>query len=371
MSIAYGDDIQKLYHPPECWLDVKNQAVQSAFGKTNGHMIFPHNIVCAISGGADSDIMLDLVYKVDRLKKVKYVFYDTGLEMQATKDHITELEKKYNIKIERVRPLKSIPAACKEFGQPFFSKKVAENIERLQRHNFQWGNDPYDVLIQRYPKCKAALRWWCNDFGDNSRFNINKDRYLKEYIQDNPPQFKISPKCCNSGKKEPAATYAKSINADLTLLGIRKAEGGQRSTSIKSCFNDNGRYGPQHYPLFWFTDADKRAYAEGFNVTHSKAYTVYGCERTGCAACPFGSRFEKELEMLKQYEPNLYTAALNIFGDSIAYTRAYREYKAARAAADKKSRDNNELAGQMRFDELTEGSGENVCNSRTHTRMER
>ena len=63
-------------------------------------------------------------------------------------------------------------------------------------------------------------------------------------------------------------------------------------------------------------------------------------------ACPFGSRFEQELEMLKQYEPNLYKAALNVFGCSIEYTRTYREYKA------EAKRNVTELDGQMKFNTI-------------------
>jgi 3'-phosphoadenosine 5'-phosphosulfate sulfotransferase (PAPS reductase)/FAD synthetase len=347
MSIKHGNDIEILFRPPECWIDAPTQSIMTAFCKTNNYMIFPDNIVCAVSGGWDSDIMLDIVHKIDRLKKVKYVFYNTGLEMRATIDHITFLEEKYNITIDTVRPSKPIPTACKQFGQPFFSKKVAEYMERLQRHGFKWEIDAFETLFERYPKCKAALRWWCNDFGENSRFNINKTAYLKEFIHDNPPNFKISPKCCTYGKKEPATTYAKKHNADLTLLGIRKAEGGARGTAYKTCFNESEKYGNQHFPLFWFTDEDKHKYDEHFNVSHSRAYTVYGCERTGCAACPFGSRFEQELEVLQRHEPNLYTAALNIFRDSIEYMRAYRKYKAERREQAKAAAPTD---GQMRFD---------------------
>ena len=348
MSIKYGDAIKELYHPPECWYSSPTQNIMRAFCKTNEHLIFPDRIICAVSGGWDSDIMLDLVHKIDRLKKVRYVFYNTGLEMRATIEHVAYLEKKYNVAIDVVRPKKTIPIACKKFGQPFFSKKIAEYMERLQRHKFKWEMDSWEVLLERYPKCKSALRWWCNEFGDKSRYNINKCAYLKEFIHENPPTFKISPKCCNYGKKEPAKAYAKKHDAEITLLGIRKAEGGARATAYTSCFNESQKYGNQHFPVFWFTDEDKRQYDAHFNVTHSAAYTVYGCERTGCAACPFGSRFEQELEMLERYEPNLHKAALNIFGDSIAYTRAYRKYKAARTENAKHER--NIMEGQLRLE---------------------
>lgn len=322
-------DESVILFPPECWKDAPTQTIMAAFCKTNRYMVKPQIIICAISGGADSDIMLDMIHKIDRLKKVQYVFYDTGLEMQATKDHIRYLENKYNISVDVVRPQKPIPTACKEYGQPFFSKQISEYIERLQRHNFQWELEPFETLMKRYPKCKAALRWWRNDFGEESRFNISKQPFLKEFMHENPPQFKISPKCCKCAKKHPALEYARRSKADLTCLGIRKAEGGARSVAYDSCFFQSSKYGDQHFPLFWFTDTDKRAYDVFYGIKHSRAYTVYGCKRTGCSACPFGSRFEQELEMLKEYEPKLYTAAMNIFGDSINYTRDYRIFKAA------------------------------------------
>lgn len=49
--------------------------------------------------------------------------------------------------------------------------------------------------------------------------------------------------------------------------------------------------------------------------------------RTGCAGCPFGSKFEEELEIIEKYEPKLHKAINNIFKDSYEYTRQYREFK--------------------------------------------
>lgn len=63
------------------------------------------NIMCSISGGSDSDVMLDIIHKVDIDKKVRYVWFDTGLEYEATKRHLKYLEKRYAIKIEREREL--------------------------------------------------------------------------------------------------------------------------------------------------------------------------------------------------------------------------------------------------------------------------
>lgn len=110
------------------------------------------NPYCSISGGRDSDIMLDIIYRVDKDKRVKYVWFDTGLEYQATKNHLVYLEDRYNIKIEKIRAEKPIPAAVREYGQPFLSKFVSETIGRLQRHGFNWENENYETLILKYTK---------------------------------------------------------------------------------------------------------------------------------------------------------------------------------------------------------------------------
>lgn len=78
--------------------------------------------------------------------------------------------------------------------------------------------------------------------------------------------------------------------------------------------------------MFWYKDSDKSEYEEKCGVTHSKCYTEYGLKRTGCAGCPFGREFEQELEIIKKYEPKLFKAVNNIFGDSYKYTRKYKKF---------------------------------------------
>lgn len=62
-----------------------------------------NKIMVSISGGADSDIVLDICYKCDRDNKCEYIWFDTGLEYDATKRHLRYLEEKYGIKIKRER----------------------------------------------------------------------------------------------------------------------------------------------------------------------------------------------------------------------------------------------------------------------------
>ena len=81
-----------------------NLIISDAFTKADS--VLNHkgykNIACSVSGGADSDIMIDICEKV-KPHGVHYVWFDTGIEYQATKEHLKYLENHYGITIERER----------------------------------------------------------------------------------------------------------------------------------------------------------------------------------------------------------------------------------------------------------------------------
>ena len=290
------------------------------------------NPYCSISGGRDSDIMLDIIYRVDKDKRVKYVWFDTGLEYQATKNHLVYLEDRYNIKIERIRAEKPIPAAVREYGQPFLSKFVSEILGRLQRHGFDWevdNNKNYDSLVKIYPNCKGGCSWWTNNRDVSkygySMFNINYNKYLKEFIIENPPNFKISNKCCYYAKKKLGKKYAKENKNDLSIIGVRKNEGGIRAAKYKNCYTNEGEL-HQYRPIFYYTEKDRSEYDSLFKLKHSDCYEVYGMTRTGCAGCPFNRKLNEEMAIIEKYEPKLAKAVKNIFKDSYEYTRKYRDF---------------------------------------------
>ena len=145
----------------------------------------------SISGGSDSDIMLDMCWRLDPLKKITYKFVNTGIEYEATKRHIKFLEQKYGIEIEELKATIPVPLGCRTYGVPFLTKHVSEMISRLQKHNFKWENEEFEILLERYPNCKSALKWWCNQHinpkSKYSSMNINKHLLLKEFIIQNLP----------------------------------------------------------------------------------------------------------------------------------------------------------------------------------------
>lgn len=317
--------------------NIRNMAELDAFYKAERHLYLHNEVLVSLSGGSDSDILLDFILRVLAARRHDYnchlhfVYFDTGIEYEATKHHLTYLEQKYSICIERCRAFKPVPLGCREYGLPFLSKYASEMINRLQKHNFDFSNGgrDYKELIAEYPQNKAALRWWCNLNGCRSAYNISRFAGLREFMIINPPDFKISSNCCLGAKKDTAKTYEREHNIDLNILGLRKAEGGVRTVAINSCFSSgNGKRVDVYRPLWWFSNKDKLYYETTYKIKHSDCYAVYGLPRTGCAGCPFTSNFENELRVVKKYEPRLYQAVVAIFGKSYEYTRKYREFAA-------------------------------------------
>ena len=308
-----------------------NFAIVNAFAKCWDILGRYRNPVVSISGGADSDIVLDMIYRLDDEHKCRYVWFNTGLEYSATKRHLIELEQKYNIQIERIPAVKSIPQCVKEYGQPFISKNVSDNISRLQLAGFDFSDGHnFENDIKAYPKVNTGIEFWHNRH-TFKMWNIDRHKHLKEFLIANPPQFRISNKCCYYAKKITVKKFIRANNCDLNIIGIRKAEGGIRE-AVKSCFNDNGVIAILR-PVFWFKDEDKKRYCEIFGVTHSECYTVYGLKRTGCAGCPFNRNLFSEIEQIRNYEGGLISAASKVFAETYEYTRRYKEFYHAHQGA--------------------------------------
>lgn len=218
-----------------------------------------------------------------------------------------------------------------------------------------WENESYEELVKKYPNCaKSTIKWWTNKYTQDNNFkrpsayDIGYYRYLKEFIILNPPNFKISSKCCTYAKKNVGKQLNKKYKADLTIIGVRKAEGGIRAVAYKNCYSISENNVDSYRPIFWYKDDTKKQYEKKFNIIHSDCYIKYGFKRTGCACCPYGRDLEEKLEITRTYEPKLYKAVCNVFKDSYEYTRKYREF----VQLMKLKEDKEQLSGQMDISEF-------------------
>lgn len=305
--------------------------------------------ICSYSGGADSDILIDLIERtraVFSLPPVKYAFFNTGLEMKATKDHVKATAEKYGVEIEEVRPKVNIVNATRKYGVPFVSKIISAGLEGWQKKNIPLSiAEEYEEaedkaakrkeLKGRYPGCETTINFLCccNSAGEprpNIQLVINSSKYMLDFIRECPPDFQISAQCCDYCKKQVAHSVQKDYG--MIITGERRDEGGMRSVPRKDntalCFTETSSGQYRLRPLYYVSDRDKTWYKEYYGIQYSDAYEVYGLTRTGCCGCPISYKATDDLELIRPYEPNVVKAAWNIFGKSYEYRKKYNEYKA-------------------------------------------
>lgn len=326
----------------------KFEAIKSIIAK---RLVEHPNAICSYSGGSDSDIMLHLietVRKIFDLPPVQYCFFNTGLEMEAIKRHVDEVERLYGVTISRHRPKKNIVLATREHGLPFVSKIMSSGLEGVQKKNIPLSiadeyADAEDKIAKRaelkarYPKCESTINFLCgcNSAGEprpDIQLVIGSSEYMLDFIKENPVPFRVSNKCCDCCKKQLAHSVQKSF--DMVITGERRAEGGTRSVPRKDntsmCFSESADGKFRLRPLYYVSDADKQWYKDYYGIRYSDAYEVYGLTRTGCCGCSISAKAVEDLEKIRPHEPNLVKAAWNVFGESYKYRKQYNDYKAAR-----------------------------------------
>lgn len=350
--------------PPYADFDApaKFTAIQSIIAK---RLVQHPNAICSYSGGSDSDIMIDLIEKTRNLFElppIKYVFFNTGLEMRATKEHVKFVAQKYGVEIEEVRPKIGIVQASRKYGIPFVSKIMSAGLSDFQTKNVPLSiAEEYDSaedkiakrkeLKERYPKCESLINFLCccNSAGEprpNIQLVINSSKHMRDFINEFPPDFKISAKCCDYCKKQVAHKVQKGY--EMIITGERRAEGGMRSVPRKDntslCFTETSSGQYRLRPLYYVSDEDKAWYKERYKLKYSDAYEIYGMKRTGCCGCPISYRAVDDLELIRPFEPNLVKAAYNVFGKSYEYRKKYNDYKERRKQEEKKSKKSEEKA---------------------------
>lgn len=331
----------------------KFQAIRSIVER---RMVEHPNAICSYSGGADSDIMIDIVEKARTglgLPPIQYAFFNTGLEMRATREHVKVTAEKYGVEIVEYRPKINIVTASRKYGIPFVSKIMSAGLSEWQKKGMPLSiADEYDQaqdkaekrreLRKRYPGCDSVINFLCccNSAGEprpDIQLVINSSKYMRDFIGEYPPDFPISAKCCDYCKKAVAHRVQKDY--EMILTGERRAEGGMRSVPRKDntalCFGETSSGQYRLRPLYYVTDQDKAWYKDYYGIRYSDAYEVYGLTRTGCCGCPISYKAVDDLEKIRPYEPNVVKAAWNIFGKSYEYRAKYNRYKADRLRAER------------------------------------
>lgn len=303
------------------------ERIHKAYNLTNGE------IYLSFSGGKDSTVLAELVKMAKLPTDIPFVFANTGLEFDAIQEFVKEYDYP-NIVI--VKPRKPMGKIIKEYGKPAISKMKSELLYRYQKQLRQ-GKEPMDLAtVRQLITAKAEKNGVLT--GKPTQVALAQKHY---HLLHEDLEYKIANKCCEYMKKKPFVDFEKENNMKGAIAGIRVAEGGVRFMTYKSCTMTKKKHGIDFTfstPIYDWSDELMEMFIEEYDVKLSKAYTEYGCIRTGCVGCPFANQnVVNELEIVKKYEPNRYKASMFWFKDVYAdmgidlpFDENYVEYKKER-----------------------------------------
>jgi len=245
------------------------------------HEMIDGNIYVSFSGGKDSTVLLDIVR--DIYPNTIATFFNTGVEYPEVLRFIKETD---NINIEP--PKMNFKQVVDKYGYPIISKETANKI--------------YDIRCGKSEKLRNK-RLYGDDKGNG------KLPQKWHFLLDAP--FKISDKCCDQYKKNPADRYKRASKLN-PIVGTTAEESLLRRTSVmKNGCNTFTLRQPSSKPLFFWKAEDIWAYIKMKNLPYSEIYNM-GYDRTGCMYCMFAIMNEPDKFLrLKKSHPHQYNYCMN------------------------------------------------------------
>ena len=145
--------------------------------------------------------------------------------------------------------------------------------------------------------------------------------------------FKISDKCCNIMKKQPAHDYSVITGKKMMLATLTVESRIREQKWLQHGCNGFDMKYPKSTPMAFWTEQDVLEYIYKNNLPIAEPYgeviltecqltfdgeqckyATTGCDRTGCIFCGFGAHLEKgktRFQRLKETHPKQYDYCLN------------------------------------------------------------
>lgn len=272
---------------------------------------FDGNVAVSFSGGKDSTVLLDIARNHWRgHKDIEAVYVDTGLEYPEIRQFVKTFD---NVTI--LRPKMRFDEVIKEYGYPIISKEIAMIIY-YARAGGTTGS-----------YCKKKLDGKLQYQGKLSPYNCTKWKPLLN------TDFKISDKCCNIMKKQPAHDYSVKTGKKMMLATLAVESRMREQKWLQHGCNGFDMKHPKSTPMAFWTEQDVLEYIYKNNLPIAEPYgeviltecqytfdgeqckyATTGCDRTGCIFCGFGAHLEKgktRFQRLKETHPKQYDYCLN------------------------------------------------------------
>ena len=239
------------------------------------------NAYVSFSGGKDSTVLHFLLDEALPGNKIPRVYLNTGIEYKKVVAFV-ERERERDYRIQIVLSNRNIKSILQEVGYPFKSKEHSQKVMIYQHSG-------YGKTVMNY-------------LGEGTK----KDFLCPEKLRYNfSPEFKIkiSDKCCYKLKKEVADKWAKENKRPIKITGMRKAEGGLRTSHNACTIFDEGNLLKFH-PLQPIEEDFIDWYIKERNIKLCDLYyPPYNFKRTGCKGCPFSLDLQKQLDIMSIYLP--------------------------------------------------------------------
>lgn len=261
MDIKTFQQYQRL--PYEGKISHARQMARDFYNTVTGEM----EANCHVSvGGLDSIVLLCFLREM------------CGIDVPAIS--VSILEDKGNQEVHKLLGVQSIsPGMSKakvlsEFGFPVVSKAKANKISYLLTpdspkqtfiHAIMTGDMGEQGHFEHSEKIKLPEKWI-------ELFGINYAEHRPDLQFKQPPEFKVSSKCCKYMKEKPCDDWAKEHNS-YPYLGLMASEGGQRELGLmKHGCNYYGKSVTRSCPFAIFSRQDLLQLALDLKVPVPRAY---------------------------------------------------------------------------------------------------
>lgn len=274
-------------------------------------------VYVAFSGGKDSTVLLDIIRT--KYPHVEGVFIDTGFEYPEIREFVKSTES-----VVTIRPKLSFLKVIKKHGYPVISKKTAQALRHLQNPS---------------PKNAVVRRSYMEGITGDGRETRYKLALKWRYLIDAP--FKISEKCCDVMKKEPAFRFQKESGKN-PHVGTMADDSMYRETHyLNYGCNIYDSAHPVSRPISFFLENDILQYLVEKQVPYSPIYgdivknnfgqyKTTGEKRTGCMYCMFGIHLDEtpnRFQRMALTHPKQYKYCINKLGLGDVLTYIDIDYK--------------------------------------------
>ena len=258
-----------------------------------------NNAYISFSGGKDSTVLHYLIDEALPNNKIPRVYLNTGIEYKSIVQFV-EREREKDKRITIVMSKQNIRTMLEEVGYPFKSKEHSQKVSYYQKSGMT----------------KTVI----NYLGQGTKTDFLCPEKLKYNFT---PDFKIkvSDKCCRKLKKEVADKWAEENKRPIKITGMRKAEGGLRTSHNSCTVFDEGRLLKFH-PLQPIAEDFIDWYIAERNIKLCELYyPPYNFRRTGCKGCPYSLDLQNQLYIMAVYFPDERKQCEKIWG------KVYNEYR--------------------------------------------